>query len=60
MINGKECFINKVALEKLLYLLIKALEKKCKRTTRVGWMMIFNELIELFGEIIEIYICKKM
>ena len=54
--NGKGCFINKVALEKVLYLRIKDLEKKWKRTTRANWTSILNELIELFGERVERYI----
>ena len=54
--NGKGCFVNKVALEKVLYLRILDLEKKWKRTTRANWPLILNELIELFGERIEKYI----
>lgn len=54
--NGKGCFVNKVALEKVLYLRILDLEKKWKRTTRANWSLILNELIELFGERIEKYI----
>ena len=54
--NGKGCFINEVALEKVLYLKIKDLEKKWKRMTRTNWPLILNELIELFGERIEKYI----
>lgn len=54
--NGKGCFINEVALEKVLYLRIKDLEKKWKRMTRTNWPLILNELIELFGERIEKYI----
>ena len=51
--NGKGCFVNKVALEKVLYLRIMDLEKKWKRTTRANWPLILNELIELFGERVE-------
>ena len=54
--NGKGCFINKVALEKVLYLRIKDLEKKWKRTTRAKWPLILNEMIELFGNRIEKHI----
>ena len=54
--NGKGCFVNKIALEKVLYLRIKELEKKWIRTTRANWPIILNEMIELFGERIEKYI----
>ena len=54
--NGKGCFINKVALEKVLYLRILDLEKKWKRMTIPNWPTILNEMIELFGERVEKYI----
>ena len=54
--NGKGCFINKVALEKVLYLRIIDLEKKWKRMTIPNWPTILNEMLELFGERVEKYI----
>lgn len=54
--NGKGCFINNTALEKVLYLRIKDLEEKWKRMTRSNWPIILNELIILFGERVEKYI----
>ena len=54
--NGKGCFVNKVALEKVLYLRIQDLEKKWKRTSIAKWPLILNEMIELFGNRIEKYI----
>lgn len=54
--NGKGCFINVTALEKVLYLRIQDLEKKWKRKKKSNWELILNELLELFGERIEKYI----
>ena len=54
--NGKGCFINVTALEKVLYLRIQDLEKKWKRKRKSNWELILNELLELFGERIEKYI----
>lgn len=54
--NGKGCFINQIALEKVLYLRIRDLEKKWKRNTMTKWSLVLNELIELFGERVEKYI----
>ena len=54
--NGKGCFINTTALEKVLYLRIQDLEKKWKRKKKSNWELILNELLELFGERIEKYI----
>lgn len=54
--NGKGCFINQTALEKVLYLRIRDLEKKWKRNTMTKWSLVLNELIELFGERVEKYI----
>jgi transposase-like protein len=54
--NGKGCFINKTALEKVLYLRIRDLEDKWKRVTRSNWAVILNELIILFGERVEKHI----
>lgn len=54
--NGKGCFVNKVALEKVIYLRIKDLEKKWKRNTLNNWPIILNEMLELFGERIEKHI----
>ena len=54
--NGKGCFINNTALEKVLYLRIKNLEEKWKRMTRSNWPIILNKLIILFGERVEKYI----
>lgn len=54
--NGKGCFINEQALEKVLYLRIRDLEEKWKRITRSNWPIILNELIILFGDRVEQYI----
>ena len=56
--NGKGCFINQTALEKVLYLRIRDLEKKWKRNTMTKWSLVLNELIELFGERVEKYVKK--
>ena len=45
VIKGKGSFINKIALEKVLYLRIKDLEKKQKRNTMAKWTLVLNELI---------------
>ena len=54
--NGKGCFINTTALEKVLYLRIKDLENKWKRKKKSNWELILNELLELFGERVGRYI----
>lgn len=54
--NGKGCFVNKEALEKVLYLRVKDLDKKWQKKTRANWTSILNELIELFGDRVEKYI----
>lgn len=54
--NGKGSFVNEKALEKVLYLRIKELSKKWRRSGKANWPMILNELIEIFGERVEKYI----
>ena len=54
--NGKGCFINVTALEKVLYLRIQDLENKWKKKKKSNWELILNELLELFGERVEKYI----
>lgn len=54
--NGKGSFVNEKALEKVLYLRIKELSKKWRRTGKANWPIILNELIEIFGERVEKYI----
>ena len=54
--NGKGSFVNEKALEKVLYLRIKELSKKWRRSGKANWPIILNELIEIFGERVEKYI----
>ena len=54
--NGKGCFINNTALEKVLYLRIKELKEKWGRNKTKNWMTVLNELIILHGERVEKYI----
>ena len=54
--NGKGCFINVTALEKVLYLRIQDLENKWKKKKKSNWELILNELLELFGERVGKYI----
>lgn len=54
--NGKGSFVNEKALEKVLYLRIKELSKRWRRSGKANWPIILNELIEIFGERVEKYI----
>lgn len=54
--NGKGCFVNKEALEKVLYLRIKDLTEKWNQHSKAGWTEILNELLEIFEKRVENYI----
>ena len=54
--NGKGCFVNEEALNKVLYLRIKELKEKWGKNKTNNWMSVLNELIILHGERVEKYI----
>ena len=54
--NGKGCFVNEEALNKVLYLRIKQLKDKWGKNKTKNWQTILNELILIHGERVEKYI----
>lgn len=54
--NGKGCFVNEKALEKVLYLRVKELANKWEKNRTKNWQAVLNGLYAIFEERIEKYI----